>query len=1031
MSRSWQVTNGSDGRFEVPHESARQLRLSVESPLYNRFSTNIVLDVSKPELRLVLPARLAIRQHLMTVTVLDEAGQPVSGARFFGSDLRDNLRGQNPTTDERGIATLAFQTSEDRPLGSRSTTSSTRSSGRVITLSRSTVQVSVQHSSHVQRSITWTAPTETLLSVLPTNYTVRFPGSVTIGGYVRDERGGPVAGARIEIRRGGGTSYEENAARTNEVSEFYLGEQTAPVTATNGFWSVSRVPADLEEFHFLVVRPGGAVSSFSSALNSGDFRVDIALLRRSEAVLTVPDGVAVRGLVVDESGQPVSRVRLREGSQAPSGYYAFTNEADGRFELPHRVVNYLRLYVDSPRHAALGTNVSLDPTNAELRLVLSRQRPARLRVLDENGKPIQRAHIQPLEFRNGGLNYGWTGITDPEGRVTWTNAPAGTVIVMVSGMGAPMRRLRLTSSDDEVVVRMERKEADSAALHVKVVEAGTGRSVPGATVLRTSGYGREFTEVGQAGPDGKLKTTLRAANSVERDRLFYLVVRREGYLQWLSSESFVVNEGDIELTASLRKGRAAGVVLRPGGQPAAGAMVFLNPVGSHVYSSRSGEFRSSDSQNKGKSVGADGVFEFSTAAGDDRLVAVHPAGFADVAVEGLGGLDRITLQPWGRIEGVVKSGGKPLARQRVGLRSLLNRSYVESYSFQYNATADASGRFVFTNIPPGEHLLVRHVGSPQGGSVDSHRLPVTVGPGETRQASYEFGGRLVTGFVDVDGEIDWTREPQVLEAKVGRPPPGPRYTGTEGPGVQDRLRRAHARSAAMLNYERKRQEFQLVFDRDGAFRIEDVPPGTYELRLRALEPRSREEETSGRWRERAEIASLVREIVVPSGSSGTEVDLGTISVQRKQPATPASKPDPLSFRATTLDGRPFELSSERGRPVLVVFWAGWAPRSNGRFSEFSSAVFDRVSKTNHALISVNLDEDSGPARQNAQRLGNGWKHLRLTGPARFEITEHLGIETLPAAFLLDAEGSIIARDPGGRRVTAVLNRLNSQTSSRP
>lgn len=1030
MSRFWLVTNRSDGRFEVPHESPRQLRVHVESPFYKGFTTNIVLDISKPELRLVLPERLAIRQYLMTVTVLDAAGQPVEGARLFGSDLRDdNWGGRSPTTDERGIATLTFRASDDRPLGSRSTTTFTRS-GKLVTSSRSTVQVSVQHSNHAQRSISWSAPTEKLLSVLPTNYTARFPGLGTIGGYIRDERGGPVAGARLEIRSSGSSSYEENAVWTNEVSEFYLADKAALVTGPNGFWSASRVPADLEELHFLVARPGGAVSRFSSALNSGDSRVDIALLRRSEVVLTVPDGVAVRGVVVDESGQPVSRVPLRERSEARGGYYAFTNQADGRFELPHRTASHLQLSVDSPRHAALCTNVSLDPANPELRLVVSRQRPARLRVLDEKGKPIQRAYIQPLEARNGGLGYGWTGTTDQDGRVTWTNAPAGTVIVMVSGAGAPVRRLRLTSRDDEVVVRMERKEVSSATLHLKVVEAETGRPIPGATVLRTFGYGRELTDVGQAGPDGLLKTTLRATNSVERERIFNLMVRHEGYLQWLSSESFAVAEGDIELTAVLRKGRAAGVVLRPDGQPAAGATVFLNPVGIHADSYRPGEFRSSDSRSKAKSVGADGAFEFSAAAGDDRLIAFHRAGFVDVAVEDLSDRNRIALQPWARIEGVVKSGGKPLARQRVGLRSPLSASYIESYSFQYSAMADASGRFVFTNVPPGEHILVRYVGSPQGGSVDSHRLPVTVGPGQTREVSYELGGRFVTGFVDVDGEIDWTREPQVLEAKVGHPPSGPVYSGTPAPGSYDRIRRAHARSAAMLNYERKRQQFQLVFDRDGAFRIEDVPPGTYELRLRALEPPSREEQASGRWSQRAEIASLVREIVVPSGSSGTEIDLGTIWVQRKQPASPASKSAPLSFRATTLDGRPFELSSERGRPALVVFWTGWAPRSNARFAELSAAGLDRVSKTNYTLIGVNLDEDPAPARQNAQRLGNGWKHLRLTGPARFEITEQLGIEILPATFLLDADGSVVARDPGGRRVAAVLNRLNSQASSR-
>jgi hypothetical protein len=853
---------------------------------------------------------------------------------------------------------------------------------------------------------------------------------VTIGGYVRDERGESVTNARIEIRGGGSASYEEGQVLTNEVSELYLSEQAAPATDTNGFWSASRVPADLDELYFRVLRPGGAISSLSSARNSSEPWVDIASLRRSEAVLNVPDGIAIRGIVVDESGQPIPRVALRERSQVTGGYYLFTNAADGRFELPHRASNQLQLSVDPPRHAMLCTNVFIDPANPEVRLVVSRQRPARLRVIDENAKPIQAAYIQPEEWRNGGLNYGWSGITDSEGRVTWTNAPAGTVIVMVGGGGAGTRRMRLTSRDEEIVVRMERKDADSAVLNLKVVEAGSGTPVPGATVLRTSGYSRELTGVGQAGPDGVLKTTLRLANSNERLQPFNLAIQHDGYFQWLSPESFLVAEGDIELTAILRKGRAAGVVLRPDGQPATGAKVFLNQTAAQVSSYRPGEFRSSNSRVKEKSVSADGAFEFSGAAEGDRLIAVHPTGFADVTVESLTTLDRISLQPWGRIQGVVKSGGKPLARQRVGLRSPLNSSDVEGYSFQYNATSDASGRFVFTNIPPGEHILVRYLGPPQAVTVDSYRLPVIVRPGETRQVSYEFGGRTVTGFVDIDGEIDWTQEPQILEAKIGRPPPGPAYSGGSSLANQDRLRRAHARSEAMLNYERKRQQFQVVVDRDGMFQIEDVPPGKYELRLRVLEPLSREAETSGRSRERAEIVNLVREIEVPSGALGTEFDLGTIWVQRKQPAFDAFKPVPLSFRGATLDGRPFDLSSARGRPAVVVFWADWAPRSNKRFSELSTA-FNGAGKTNNALISVSLGENSASARQIAQRLGTGWTHLRLDGSARFEITEALGIETLPATFLLDAKGSVIARDPGWRRIAVVLNRLNSQSSSRP
>ena len=1028
MWESYQLTNGSDGRFELPNQSGPRLLLTVDSRRFSYYSTNFDVDISKPEVRLVLPSRLAIRQHLMNVTVLDADGQPVVGATFVGDFRNDQPAGGSPTTDGRGMATLAFRMSEDQPIGSRSISGSTSASGETITVSRSTVRVSVRHSNQVQRAIIWTAPTEKLLSSLPTNYTVRLPGLVTIGGYVRDERGQPADGARLDVRSSGGSSTpNDNTTRTNEVSEFSLGERAAPITDAKGFWSVPQIPADLVELQFLVIRPGGAVSSFVSGSNPSDGIVDIAMLRRSEAVLTVPEGVTIRGRIVDEAGQPVSMVRLRERSRAPGGYHVFTNEADGRFELPHRTSTALQLSVDSPRHSVLATNIPVEP-GVEALLVLSRQRPLRLRVVDGDGKPIQRAHVQPMEWRNGGLNYEWSAFTDAEGRVRWTNAPAASVVVMVTGM-APMRRFRLKPSDDEVVLRMERNPAESAVLRMKIVDVGTGQPVPGATVLRTLSYRRVTTEVGKTGSDGRLEVTLGAGNAGEQDQPFNLLVRSEGYLQWLCPESFVVAEGDIDVTAALKKGRAAGVVFDPGGRPASGATVILSRLGNRVSSYRPGEFRVSNSEDKMITSGADGAFEFPPADGEDRLLAVHRTGFAELSVETLGDSGKVNLQPWGRIEGVVTSGGKPLARQRLGLRTPINQSFGDGYTFQYNTTADRSGRFVFTNIPPGEHVLVRHVGSPQAGSMDSHRLPVNVGPGETRQVSYTFGGRNVVGFVDADADVDWTRDIHLLEAKVGRQLPGPEYPGMAGPMQQARIRRAHARSAGVLDYERKRQTFQLTFDADGAFRIEDVAPGTYELRLRALERKSREAETSGRWVEPVEIATLVREIVIPPGASGTEVDLGIIPVEAKGATSRPSKSPPLSFRATAINGRPYEISRERGRPALLVFWADWAPRSNLRLTELSTAVATHVTGTNNALISICLDDDPGPTRQAAQRLGGRWTQVRLDGAERFQITDQLGIDTLPAAFLLDAEGSVIARDPGGRRVAAVLNRLNSQ--SRP
>jgi len=109
--------------------------------------------------------------------------------------------------------------------------------------------------------------------------------------------------------------------------------------------------------------------------------------------------------------------------------------------------------------------------------------------------------------------------------------------------------------------------------------------------------------------------------------------------------------------------------------------------------------------------------------------------------------------------------------------------------------------------------------------------------------------------------------------------------------------------------------------------------------------------------------------------------------------------------------------------VVLAFWANWAPQSPARLADLRTAVTNAVAGTNAIFITVNLDEDLGVARQGVQGLGEGWKHLRLEGAARADVTEKLSIDTLPLTMVLDAEGSVVARDVGGRRVVSALERL--------
>ena len=83
-----------------------------------------------------------------------------------------------------------------------------------------------------------------------------------------------------------------------------------------------------------------------------------------------------------------------------------------------------------------------------------------------------------------------------------------------------------------------------------------------------------------------------------------------------------------------------------------------------------------------------------------RVIAASPEGYAESTPAALAAEPRMRLQPWGRLEGTLLSGGKPAAG-RVLTLGLLDRFF--------DVETDADGHFVFPKVPPGQfNLLERH-----------------------------------------------------------------------------------------------------------------------------------------------------------------------------------------------------------------------------------------------------------------------------------------------------------------------------------
>lgn len=331
---------------------------------------------------------------------------------------------------------------------------------------------------------------------------------------------------------------------------------------------------------------------------------------------------------------------------------------------------------------------------------------------------------------------------------------------------------------------------------------------------------------------------------------------------------------------------------------------------------------------------ATGHFTLPRPDGPWVLFARHDGGFIRLAQGDYAATrGQVFLQPWAKVRGTLRAGAEPQVNQKVVLFGNPIPEEWESRRVQYSreARTDPEGHFAFDRVAPGEAWLAWDRTVPifrrnQYTLIDPK-------PGESLTQDVGGKGRPVLGraaavSADPPGQpISWapTKERRVdalyhnvrgveLGKAMPTPPGFERMTRAE----QMKIESEWYKTPQGRERNRLRWAQQVEIKPDGSFRIEDVPPGTYELGLRILQTENRYGEDLIECRVRFTVPPF------PPGvdRSDEPLDLGTLPVKLKPRALVGTQaPD---FQTTTLDGRHVKLSDFRGRYVLLKWWWNWS-----------------------------------------------------------------------------------------------------------